>query len=104
MDTAEAKRHERYLLAGGEEKKYKGVPPARDQAAPRNDPFSVLFNMIKTGRKGVGGIRGSAAEVAMVKGKVYKNVETGEITDANGNPVKPGPGMVFKEIPTQKGS
>lgn len=102
LDDNEAKRYERYLLAGGDPKKYRH--PAAETTARASNPFDMVMNALKQGKIDIGGRKGSVEEVARAKGlnKVYRDTVTGEMFDQDGNPVTPGPGMTF--VPIQKGN
>lgn len=59
------------------------------------------MNALGASKMKISGRKGSARELAMIKGKVYKNTETGEYFDEHGNRVEAGPNAVF--VPLDKG-
>ncbi|MCK9601116.1 MAG: hypothetical protein M0R06_18900 [Sphaerochaeta sp.] len=104
-DVDEARRYERYLLAGGDPKKYKHPAAPLPTKAKSSNPFEIVMGALK--RSGMNpetkGQRLSPEEYARARGikKVYRDVETGAMFDENGNPVTPNPGQAF--VPISKG-
>jgi len=101
MDVDEKKRYENFLLAGGDPKDYKHVPPYQEERRQNDNPVQMILDALTGGDVKMFGRKGAASGYADVSGRKVFRLSTGEIVDENGQPYKSRPGE--RMIPLKEG-